>query len=98
MSEPVALADDELIEAVAGVETVGGVFGGHRRGHQARRRTLNRYLNLSPEGRFGCIFKDLAEPLGDPGPRVRWRHKQETSSLERPDLERRDPDSVGGLA
>ena len=99
VSEPVAVADDELIEAVAGVEASGRGFVGHP-GAVSRGRcvSLDCDLEVGPGHRSRTAFEDPAEPLGDPRAGRRRRGQEQHASFERRDLERGDPDLVSGLA
>ena len=106
--EAVAVADDELVEAVAGVERDGGVAPRGCRGDALaplRQRTRAAVVTgleldacLSPEHRLRRAFEDAAEAPVEPRLGGCRTGQHEHAPIPRPRLERRQPDLVIGVA
>ena len=101
MREPVAVADDELVEAVARIEL--------RRGLEFCVRPRPRLLagclgageadaNGGTEHTARAGLDNPAEAFGDPRLGVRWCLQKEAGSVQRLDFDRSEPDLVGRLA
>ena len=102
VGEAIAVADDELVEAVAGVQRAGGEVEALGLGARSVRAigTMAGELELDvrTECDSGAALEDPPEALGDP---VVRRHRcvdEQRAAIHGPHLQRRQPDLVRGLA